>query len=223
MNRVNDWVEREARNYRGEWTTGGSAESGLRAVAGGRQKVQTPTQFMHPDTGIPMGKSEIGDTFEHLFRTRGAAMLREKYGGPYIMIAGSGNVTGKGRTSRTTALDFKIDETHGGELKTLNVNAANQKTAIKKEEQDRKNAAVAEAGLKPLLIVQVVDMRTRTVHVYAYPAFSSKAVSRMDHLGSYQFSARDFRNAQTQTGHWQQRVTRAESYGRPGTPRPTVG
>lgn len=208
-------VSRELRNPHGEWSTGAGAESALRAVAGGRQKVQTPTTFRHPDTGVDMGKSEIGDTFEHIFRRRGAALVESHYGHPYIMIAGKGNVSGKGRTTRTTALDFKLDDHFGGELKTLNVNAKSQKTAIKKEEQARKNEAVAKEGLKPLLIVQVVDMHTRSVHVYSYEAFSSKAVARMTKLGSYQFTARDFRDAQIQTGHWQQRTARADAAAAP--------
>jgi hypothetical protein len=164
---------------------------------------------MHPATGAPMGKSEIGDTFEHLFRRRGASMVESHFGHPYIMIAGAGTAAGQGRSSRTTALDFKLDKKYGGELKTLNVQAKSQKTAIKKEEQQRKNDAVGELGVKPLLIVQVVDMKTKTVHVYYHTAFESKAVSKMVHVGSYQFSARDFRDAQIATGHWSQRATRA--------------
>lgn len=206
-------VSRELRNPHGEWTTGGGAESALRAVAGGSQRTQVPTNFVHPSTGALMGHSETGDTFEHLLRTRGADLIEAKFGHPYIMIAGKGTVAGLGRTSRTTPLDFKLDEHYGGELKTLNSNSLRKKTAIKKVAQARKQKAVQEAGLKPLLIVQVVDMQTRTVNVYSHPAFSSKTVTQMDHLGSYTFSARDFRNAQIQTGHWQQRQVRADASG----------
>jgi len=161
-----------------------------------------------------MGKSEIGDTFEHLFDARGRHLIEDHFGQPYHMIAGvSGAGTEGGRSSRGTPLDFRLDETHGGELKTLNRNAKNQKTAIKKEETARKRAATDAAGLKPLLVVQVVDMENQRVNVFYYPDFSSKAVARMTPLGSYEFNAKDFRDAQQATGHWEQRYERARRAG----------
>jgi hypothetical protein len=155
-----------------------------------------------------MGKTEIGDTYEQLFRSRGAHLVEMHFGHPYVEVAGAGSVKA-GRSSRTTPLDFRLDSKYGGELKTLNADAQNKKTAIKKEEQLRKQQEAERLGLAPLLIVQVVDTKTNTVTVYAHRAFASKAVSAMEHLGSYQYSREDFRNAQIRTGHWQQRHARA--------------
>jgi hypothetical protein len=151
-----------------------------------------------------MGKTEIGDTFESLFAAKGAAFLEKHFGGDYRQIA----VTG-GFHSRNTPLDFEIDHSHGGELKTLNRHAQNQKTAIKAEEVARKRAAVAEKGLEPLLVVQVVDMETGTVGVYYYPDFASKRVAVMEKLGEYSFSREDFQQAQQAAGHWEKRHVRS--------------
>jgi hypothetical protein len=169
-----------------------------------REPVQTPTQFTHPVTGAKMGKSEIGDTFEHMFVTHAAHLLEKKYGAAYQPIS----VTG-GFSSRTTPLDFRIGK-YGGELKTLNSNARNQKTAIKAEEIERKRAAVAKDDLQPLLIVQVVDMDRRHVTVWSYPDFASKAVSKMDAVGEYDFSLEDFTHAQKLTGHADRAVKAAD-------------
>lgn len=181
---------------------------------GSRAPVQTPSQFRHPDTGAPMGKSEIGDTYEELFRQKGAKLLEQHFGtGAYSPIAHA-KVTGKpGLSSRTTPLDFKLDGTHGGELKTLNKNAKNQKTAIKAEELKRKIMATQAGGLKQALAVQVVDPDTGHVEVYAHDAFASKKVSTMSHVGSYDYSMEDFKNAQQATGHWDKRQARAAASG----------
>jgi hypothetical protein len=185
----------------GEWTAGGE---------GGGRVSQTPSQFRHPSTGGAMGKTEIGDTFEALFRSRGAHLIEQRYAGPYVEVSGAhgGGSTG-GRGPRNTPLDFRLNHRFGGELKTLNSQAANQKTAIKKAEVARKDAETARLGLAPLLIVQVVNMENRTAVVYAHPAFASKAVTRMEQVGSYTFSREDFRNAQIRSGHWSQRTARA--------------
>jgi hypothetical protein len=157
-----------------------------------------------------MGKSEIGDTFEHLFKSNGSHLVEKHFNQPYHMIAGeAGTGRGGGRSSRGTPLDFRLNEKYGGELKTLNSNAKNQKTAIKAEEVARKEAAVKADGLAPMLIVQVVDMENQKINVFYHPAFSSKAVSRMQPLGSYSFTGKDFQNAQEATGHWSQRAERA--------------
>lgn len=169
--------------------------------------VQTPSQFRHPSTGHAMGKSEIGDTFEELFRAKGAHLVERRYGHPYIEISHAGGATGKG--SRTTALDFQLDHQFGGELKTLNVNAKNLKTAIKSEEIRRKLDAINGKGLRPLLVVQVVNMETGEVNVYTFPGFVSKTVTKMEHVGSYSFSQSDFRRAQQRAGHWEKRHVRA--------------
>ena len=204
----------EPRDTEGRWTSG-AVEAAARgmlagAVSSGRAKVQTPSQFRHPSTGHAMGKTEIGDTFEQLFRARGAHLLEMHFGHPYIEIAGAGSAGSKsGRSSRTTPLDFRLDDHFGGELKTLNANANNQKTAIKREEQLRKVQEAEAMGLNPLLVVQVVDMNSSTVSVYAYRGFVSKAVSQMERIGSYTFSREDFRRAQIRTGHWEQRHARA--------------
>jgi len=173
----------------------------------GRAKVQTPSKFTHPETGAPMGKSEIGDTFEELFRTHGAHLLEQRYNSPYSPIAHA-SVGGK-LSSRTTPLDFRLDHTHGGELKTLNAKAKNQKTAIKKEELYRKYDAIRKEGTQPVLAVQVVDPDTKTVHVYTHPDFASKRVTSMEHLGTYTYTGADFQAAQEATGHWDKRNVRA--------------
>jgi hypothetical protein len=172
--------------------------------------VQTPSQFRHPDTGAPMGKSEIGDTYEEIFRQKGAHLLEKAYGGsPYSPIAHA-KVEGKpGLSSRTTPLDFRLDSTHGGELKTMNKNAKSKKTAIKSDELRRKVQETQKNKLQQLLAVQVVDPETGHVEVYAHDAFASKTVSTMKHLGSYDYSPKDFQNAQQATGHWDKRHARA--------------
>jgi hypothetical protein len=188
------------------------SKAGTRGGKGSREPVQTPSQFRHPETGAPMGKSEIGDTYEELFRQKGAALLERHFGtGAYAPIAHA--KVGGALSSRTTPLDFKLNGTHGGELKTLNVKAKNQKTAIKAEELKRKLTATQQAGLKPVLAVQVVDPDTGHVEVYAHPAFASKKVTAMEHVGSYDYSMGDFKNAQQATGHWDKRYARAAASG----------
>ena len=152
-----------------------------------------------------MGKTETGDTYESLFEAKGAPLLEARYGGGYEAIA----VTG-GWLSRNTPLDFKVGE-YGGELKSLSTLSTNQKTAIKREEIERKERAVAEAGLKPLLVVQVIDQETGTIQVYAFEAFASKAVAKMEHLGEYRYSLSDFEDAQRRTGHHDKREQRASA------------
>lgn len=156
---------------------------------------QTPSYFTHPHSGHQMTRSEIGDTFEALFARHGSAMLEAKYGGSYKVLS---HVEGG---SRTTPLDFQIDSSHGGELKTLNVNAGSQKTSIKTAEVARKVAAVEVQGLKPLLVVQVVDMEAGHVRVFTYPQFASKAVSKMSLLGSYSFTDSDLQQAHSLAGY----------------------
>jgi hypothetical protein len=168
-----------------------------------RSQGQTRSNFVHPATQAPMGKTETGDTYEALFEAKGAPLLEARYGGGYEAIA----VTG-GWLSRNTPLDFKVGE-HGGELKSLSSKSQNQKTAIKKEEVERKQKAVAEAGLKPLLVVQVVDQDAGKVQVYAFEEFASKAVKKMEHVGSYDYTLADFEEAQKKTGHHDKREARA--------------
>lgn len=170
-----------------------------------RTSGQTRSNFLHPETGAPMGKSEIGDTYEELFSKKGAHLVEAYLGKPgkYQRISG---VDGG---ARNTPLDFRVDSSHAGELKTLSSRAANQKTAIKAEEIARKQAALKEMELKPVLLVQVVDQDTGTVHVYAYNAFASKAVKAMTPIGSYTYSAADFVNAQKATRHYDKRAARA--------------
>jgi len=167
------------------------------------RQVTTPSDFVHPETGHAMGKSEIGDTFESLFADKGSHLIVNKFGGPYQIVSHAEG------GPRNTPLDFDLDDLYGGELKTLNVNAKSQKTAIKKEEIDRKYRAIAGTGKAALMVVQVVDMKNRTVNVYSYPDFASKMVTRMDHLGSYTFTPQDFRNAQQASGHYEKREGRA--------------
>jgi hypothetical protein len=169
---------------------------------------QSPSSFIHPDTGHVMGKSEVGDTYEELFRQHGAHLLEDKLHQPYSPVA---HTKGEGDklTSRTTPLDFKLDGKYGGELKTLNAKAKNQKTAIKKEELDRKYRALVPEKLSPALAVQVVDQDSGKVHVYYHHDFASKRVTAMEHLGSYSYTPEDFQRAQEATGHWTKRHARA--------------
>lgn len=199
----------EKRDRDGKWTDGPAGElEKLTSVnpKTGRVREQTPSQFTHPDTGHRMGKTEIGDTFEELFKNKGAHLLEQKFGGAFKRISGEGG-------PRNTPLDFQLDDTHGGELKTLNAAAQNQKTAIKKDEVLRKEAAVKDASLKPLLVVQVVNPAQGRVEVYSYPAFASKSTTKMTHLGGYDFGPSDFRQAQEATGHHAQRHKRAKEQG----------
>lgn len=170
-----------------------------------RLAVQTPSEFRHPVTGHLMGKTEIGDTFEALFAAKGSHLLTAKYGGDYQVISQKG--------SRRTPLDFQLDHLHAGELKTLNRNARNQKTAIKADEARRKNEAAKAGGMSPLLVVQVVDTGNGQVKVYAFPGFASKTTQAMTHVGDYSYTAGDFRKAQETTGHWSQQKKRALSQG----------
>jgi HK97 family phage portal protein len=172
-----------------------------------RSQGQTRSNFVHPVTGAPMGKTEIGDTYEALFEARGAQLLVDRYGGEYRPVA----VTG-GWQSRNTPLDFHVDG-KGGELKSLSSRTKSQKAAIKADEIARKRDAVVEANLQPLLVVQVIDQDAGTVQVYAYEDFASKAVSRMEHLGEYSYSTADFEAAQEKTGHHDKREERAAAAG----------
>lgn len=199
----------ERRDHDGKWTEGPAGEAGklardLRDT--GRRKEQTPSQFTHPLTGHKMGKTEIGDTFEELFKLKGAHLLEARYGGPFTRVSGEGG-------PRNTPLDFHIDHKMGGELKTLNASAQNQKTAIKKAEVERKQAAVKDLGMKPLLVVQVISPATGRAEVYTFPDFASKATTKMTHLGGYDFGPDDFKAAQQATGHWSQAPKRAKEQG----------
>ena len=157
---------------------------------------QTRSNFMHPFTDQPMTKTEIGDTYEELFERHGAALLAKKFPGMYQPISG------KEGGARNTPLDFKLDTTFGGELKTLSATSQNQKTAIKREEIDRKLEALKGMKLKPLLVVQVVDQSTGTVEVYAFPNFVSKAVKQMEYVGSYSYTKQQFKEAQMARRQW---------------------
>lgn len=156
---------------------------------------QTVSNFVHPDTGEMMSKSSIGDTYEELFKRKGAHLLEKKFGGKYEQIShASGG-------ARNTPLDFQIDHTHGGELKTLSINSKYQKTAIKKEEIDRKLAELAKRSLSPLLVVQVVDQSTGNVTIYSYNAFVSKRVHMMEQIGSYKYTKKEFSDSYDHAGY----------------------
>jgi hypothetical protein len=156
---------------------------------------QTTSNFVHPGTGDAMSKSSIGDTYEEIFNRKGAQLLEQKFGGKYQVIShASGG-------ARNTPLDFKLGNKYGGELKTLSINSKNQKTAIKKEEIDRKLAALKDGNLSPLLVVQVVDQSTGEVNVYTHNAFASKTVNTLDKLGSYKYTKQDFSDAYEHAGY----------------------
>jgi hypothetical protein len=186
----------------GEFTKMGTTVE--RAVERG----QTPSAFVHPSTGAPMGKTEIGDTFEALFWKKGRALLESHFGHPYVEIAGA-QAGGGARTARNTPLDFRLDHKYGGELKTLNVHAKNQRIAMKSEEVMRKQEAAKKNGWMPLIVVQVVDMQTGEVKVYVHEGFTSKRVHTMRHIGTYRYTQADFREAQKRKGHWDKRQRRA--------------
>lgn len=160
-----------------------------------KRQGETGSNFIDPNTGQPMSKSSIGDTYEELFKTHGAHLIEKMLGGDYQQISHLGG------GARNTPLDFRLDHTHGGELKTLSSNSRNQKTAIKKEEIARKVAAIGKDGLKPLLVVQVVDQATGEVHVYTHDRFVSKVVATMKHVGTYKYSKKDFESAKNRAGY----------------------
>ena len=162
---------------------------------------QTKSAFEHPN-GKPMSKSEIGDTYEQLFSTHGAPLLEKIFGRPYEMISHANG------GARNTPLDFRLGHTYGGELKTMSAGSeaarrGKLKTAIKKEEIDRKLAAVAREGLKPLLVVQVVDQANGKVDIYTHDAFASKFVKSMRHVGTYNYTHADFHDANVKAGYGQ--------------------
>lgn len=173
---------------------GGKANLAERATDRRIAQGQTVSHFVHPATGRSLSKSEIGDTYEALFDSHGAQLLEDRFGGTYQIISHAQG------GARTTPLDFELGK-YGGELKTLSATARNQKTAIKKEEIDRKLAEVARRKLRPLMVVQVVNQQTGTVDVYAHPAFASKMVRSLEHLGSYKYTPDDFHDAQKRAGY----------------------
>ena len=163
---------------------------------------QTRTNFINETTGAPMGKTETGDTFERLFDHKGKQLLEHRYG-EFELVTGAG-----GGSSRTTPLDLRTT-THGGELKTMSSKSKNLKTAIKADEVQRKLEAVGSEKLKPLLLVQVVDQDNHRIELYGMETFGSKAVSKMEHFGGYDYSPEDFRAAQAAAGHDEKAVARA--------------
>ena len=183
---------------------------------------QTKGNFVHPVTGHRMGKTEIGDTFEQLFQAKMKSSLEEKFGCCLKLITGAGE-----GTARNTPLDFRVGK-RGGEVKTLSARSKNQKTAIKKEEVERKHNACEALGVEPVLIAQVVDQETGEVRVYGHPAFESKAVTKMTFLGGYKFNGGDFQKAQEASGHWgkapgraaaeQAKATQTKALGEPYDP-----
>lgn len=159
---------------------------------------QTRSTFRHPETGHPMGKTEVGDTYEHLFEAKGKDLLHARYGCCLKLSEGT----------RTTPLDFLVGG-RGGEVKTLSAKAGSQKTAIKREEIARKVEACRVGNLEPLLVVQVVDQESGTVRMYSHEAFESRAVKRMEFLGEYTYDLTEFQAAQESAGHWAKRGERA--------------
>jgi hypothetical protein len=192
-----------AYHYRHGWQPLAGSQSNYVTRADDKRKRggQTKSNFVDPDTGEAMSKSSIGDTYEELFRAHGAHLLAKKFGGPYIAISHAEGETGLG--ARNTPLDFHLDHKYGGELKTLSAKAKNQKTAIKADEVARKYTAVRQAGVAPLLIVQVVDQETNTITVYAFPQFASKHVAAMEQIGSYSYTNDNLRQAQKKMGYRQ--------------------
>lgn len=179
---------------------GSTVRNAVRADDARKSQGQTKSNFVHPFTGKPMTKTEIGDTYEELFERHGAELLAKKFPGAYLPISG------KDGGARNTPLDFRLNHTFGGELKTLSSRSENQKTAIKKDEIDRKLNALTDSKLKPLLVVQVVDQDTGTISVFAFPNFVSKAVRAMEYVGSYRYSDEQFKEAQIARKQWKGEV-----------------
>jgi hypothetical protein len=162
--------------------------------------------------------AESGDTYEELLRVKGGAILAKAFGAgnPMVRLSGAAGAGAKGGLgARNTPLDFRLDHKYGGELKTLHIEAKNQRIAMKPDERDRKRLAAAKSGLTPLIVVQVVDQANGEVHVYAHTgSFESKRLHTLEHLGSYKYSQAEFRNAQKATGHWDKRLPRATAQGK---------
>lgn len=180
-------------------TPGSQDRPAVRADDKRKTQGQTTSNFVDPDTGQPMTKTAIGDTFEKLFQEHAVPVVMQRFGGEPIPLSGIGDAATGQRTARNTPLDFQIGQ-HGVELKTISSRSKNQKTAIKKDEVQRKRDEVNQRKLKPLLLVQVVDQDTGQVHVYAYNDFASVAVARMELVGSYDFDADAFRRAKQAAG-----------------------
>lgn len=131
-----------------------------------------------PKSGFAGTRTAIGDKFEAAFHNSGMAdKIGKIYGGKLVPLTVG---------DRRSALDAKADNKTGIEIKTINADAANQKTAISTAQYERKMAAVDEMGLKgAAMVVQVVDTKSGNVAVYHYPDIASKSVSSMSYLGTY--------------------------------------
>lgn len=131
-----------------------------------------------PASKFGMTRTAIGDKFEASFHASGMAdKIGKLYGGKVQLLT---------EKDRRAPLDAKADNKTGIEIKTINSEAANQKTSISSDEHDRKMAAAKEMGLKSVaMVVQVVDTKASSVAVYHYPDIASKSVSSMQYLGSY--------------------------------------
>lgn len=191
-------IRRAAKRGSVEPERGSKSHTAVRADDKRTLAQQTRSNFEHPVTGVAMSKTEIGDTYEELFQRHGAKLIAKRYSGAYAPISHAEG------GARNTPLDFRLNHTFGGEIKTLSSRSTNQKTAIKREEIERKFAALSKAGLNPLLVVQVVDQDTGTVEVYTFPNFVSKTVRQMEYAGSYMYSQDDFREAQQAQGYWRE-------------------
>ena len=131
-----------------------------------------------PKSGFAGTRTAIGDKFEAAFHNSGMAdKIGKLYGGKLVPLTVG---------DRRSALDAKADNKTGIEIKTLNSEATNQKTAISSGQYERKMAAVDSMGLKgAAMVVQVVDMKAGNVAVYHYPDIASISVSSMSYLGTY--------------------------------------
>jgi len=207
------WDPQEHPRVPGHHKGGGEFTKAARALS--EATGRSPTSFVHPSTGHVMYGAESGDTFEELLRTKGASIIRKHFGpqNPMVRISGAkGAGVSGGMGARNTPLDFRLDNKYGGELKTLHSEGKNMRIAMKTEERDRKVAEAAKHGWTPVIIVQVVDPKTNTVHLYAHEGtFESKRVRYMNYIGSYNYSQSDFRKAQQATGHWDKRTARLEA------------
>lgn len=145
----------------------------------GDQRTGLPKTKFLDAKGNPMTRTAIGDKFESLFQEKIAPEIAKLYGGKVVMLTS---------TDRRAPLDAKADNKTGIEIKTINSEATNQKTAISRDEHDRKMGAIKSMGLKGgAMVVQVVNMKQGVVSVYHHPEITSKSVSTMSYLGTYKF------------------------------------
>lgn len=149
---------------------------------------QTPTHFWNHITGHQMKKTEPGVTFEQLFATKGIKLI-EGVG----ELRRTPKVHGEG--AYTTPLDYMSD-THGVEVKSVSSLSANQKVGMRGRSKDSKIEWLKDNDKIGLLVAQEVDQENHTVHVYTSLDIGSPTIDKMDYVGSYKYTDKEFDEAQ---------------------------